>query len=164
MRTHVAPIARGVVTVLLVGAMIGVCGWYGGADLWEQPTPEDIARDPPPEGQSAFLFVEVVTIDHAERTALVVADDWTLQATELDPAVIERIEPGAKLQVAGTLWDVGRVMEVDRSVVDYPTRGTWWRVVLQSTLGIMLALAHCHRYWTLDATRGTLTPRGDGDG
>ncbi|RQG99742.1 hypothetical protein [Natrarchaeobius oligotrophus] len=149
---------------LFLLATVGLCVGYASADLWSTPSSADVAGDPAGhDGERAFVFGEVESIDADEGTVAVRVDSATIAVTDVDRAVLSQLEPGGSLQVVGTVQDGGVTLAATNTVVDYRGPGDRLFVYGTSILGGLLAAGAFLRHWRINARRLRFEPRDRGE-
>lgn len=143
----------GLLFVLIVLG-IGLCVGYATADRWDQPSQSEIADDHSAhEGETLLLFGEVASVDADAGTVTLLLLDLEVTVTGVDPAVLERLEPGAEIQVAGTFTDDGSTVVAEETVIDVAGTGDRFYVYGTSILGGLLAAGAFLRHWRIDVRR-----------
>lgn len=154
----------GVLAVLVVLG-IGLCVGYATADHWDQPFQSEIADGHEAHGDEPFLlFGEVDSVDADAGTVTLHLSDLEITATGFDPAVIERLEPGAEIQVAGTVTDDGATVVAEETVVDVAGTGDRRYLYTTSVFGGILAAGVFLRHWRIDVRRLRFVARNRDDG
>ena len=150
---------------LLLCAAVGLCVLYAEADRYASPDVEEIAADPGVyDGQEVLLFGDVVAVDAASRTMVLVAgDDPELEFVieSVSASTIDAVEPGSGIQVSGVLTKESTVVVADGVVVDYRNRADRRYVYGSSLLSGLLAAGGFLWYWRIDPRRLGFVPRGD---
>ena len=150
----------GVGCVLLVA--VALCVAYAGADLWVSPTPDDIAADRGAyDGQQVLAFVEVQSVD-GERVGVTWGSAPSVELTVegIPSDLSKRLQPGAEIQVYGTLVADSTALVADEVVVDL--NGTADRLYTYGTsiLGGLIAAGLFLRYWHINWRKLQFEPRG----
>lgn len=145
---------------VLVLALGGVCVGYGATDHWRYPTSEEVTAEPAShDGDRVMAFLVVASVE-ADGTMTARWGGHPLEVQGLDPAAVSELEPGALVQVAGTLRAGSTVIEADRLVVDFGTTRDLFYTYAVSILGGLLAATQFLRYWRPDWTHLRFEQRG----
>jgi len=151
--------------VALFGLLVllgGLCVWYATADLWDHPSPSDIADDPTAhDGESLLLFGDVRSVD--QNTETVSIESGPLEATVhgVDPAILADLEAGGSIQVEGTVEGSEPTIAAETVVVDHRGPTDWHYVYATSIVGAALAIGAFLRYWRIDLRRLRFEQRGE---
>jgi len=141
---------------------LGSCVLFAQADRWSYPGTDRIDDDPEAyDGTKLLLFGRVTAVDRADRSVTIVASPLRVEARDVDSDVLEDLEPGASLQVYGTLGAGSSVIDTERTVVDYGGPGDKRYTRLTSILGALCALVAFLRYWRIDWRSLRFEPRRD---
>lgn len=150
---------------LLLSAAVGLCVLYAEADRGAAPDVEAIATEPGAyDGQQVLLFGEVVSVDAASRSAVMVAGDDPergFSVESMSASTIDSIEAGSAIQVSGVLAEESTVLIADGVVVDYRNRADRLYVYGASLVGGLLAAGGFLWYWRVDPRKLGFVPRGD---
>lgn len=150
---------------VLVVLGIGLCVGYATADRWDQPFQSEIADDHGAhEGETLLLFGEVASVDADAGTVTLLLPDLAVTVTDVDSDVLDRLEPGAETQVAGTFTDDGSTVIAEETVVDVAGTGDRRYVYATSILGGLLAAGAFFRHWRIDVRRVRFVARRRDDG
>lgn len=153
------PRYRALCIAILLVVTAGLCVQYAVADLWDYPGSSDVVERPDAhEGESVFLFATVQEID-GERVT-VEWDDHDIDIASVEPETRAGLEPGASIQVDGTVTGPSTV-EPDEIVIDYRDVRDLAYVLGTSLLGGLLAAGYFLRHWRLDWRRLRFQPRGE---
>lgn len=150
-----------VVGVLLV-LTAGVCVQYAQAELWTYPNSDGILNVPEVHDNTAiFEFAVVQEVDSASEEIIVNIAPHRVDVRAIDPAVVDRLEPGSEIQIYGTLREESQLVVADTLVVD--VQGTADRLYVYGTslLGALIAAAGVLKHWRFDWRRLRFEPRGD---
>ncbi|SNR25703.1 hypothetical protein [Halorubrum vacuolatum] len=173
-------LAIGFLLVVTVGMNVP----YATTDLRSSPEKADVSSNPAQfDGEDVFYFVQVDEVDEREEALVVVfkntsavgiALDGLRVDTEdvvhdrhevtirpVDPSVIAEIEPGARIQVFGTLSEESSVLVAEEIVVDYRDSRDWIYVLGISLFGMSLAIVHFFRYWHPNPSELSFQKRGE---
>lgn len=152
---------RLLVCCLLVVMTVGLCVQYAGAEQWPSPTPEEIAADSAAaDGQTRLVFTRVRTIDLVSGEIRITSPPFRVDIRTVDPAVVERLEPGAAIQVYGTIRSQSEI-DAERIVIDYATSSDSRYTYATSILGVLLAAGVFLRFWRINWRELGFEPRGD---
>jgi len=150
---------------LLLVVTGGLCVQYAAADLWAQPTGEDVIESPDAtDGEQGFVFAEVLSVDRSEQTAVVEIQETpqiTLTVERIPPAVIDKIAVGGSIQIYGTFGADGSVIVADRIIADFGGVTDRYYTYGSSILGGLIAAGVFFRYWRVDLGGLRFTPRGE---
>jgi len=150
---------------LLLSAAVGLCVLYEGADRGTSPDIEEIAAEPGAyDGQQVLLFGDVVSVDAASRSVVMVAGDdpeRRFSVESVPESTIDSVEAGSSIQVSGVLAEGSTVLIADSVVVDYRNRADRLYVYVTSLVGGLLAAGGFLWYWRVDPRRLGFVPRGD---
>jgi hypothetical protein len=138
------------IAVLLV-LLLGSCGIYDISGRWSSPSPEAIADDPGAyDGQQVMLFAIVEAIDEESGTVTITAEGRRIEIREARQRTLQRVEPGAAIQVHGRLGEDATVLQADRIVVDYRTTRERQLTWLLSIAGALVAVGAFLWHWRID--------------
>ncbi|NHN48701.1 hypothetical protein G9464_14015 [Halostella sp. JP-L12] len=146
------PAERGVLALVLLGAVFGLCVHYDATEerRWASPTAEQVAADYEGQvGETALLFGTVESVDRDAGTATIRVehDDgefaMVLVGFDADAA------PGGVVQAYGTL-EPDRRMSVRETVVVNESGGAELYKFVVSILGAALVLVLFFRHWRID--------------
>jgi len=144
-------VERGVLALVLVGAVFGLCVHYDGAtDRWSSPSVEEIDGEYDRHvGETVLLFGIVENVDRNADTATVRVEhdggEFEMVLTEFDADT----EPGNIVQAYGTL-EPDRRMTVRETVVVTESSGAERYKFGVSVLGAALILLLFFRHWRID--------------
>ena len=149
---------------LLLSAAVGLCVLYAEADRYASPSVEEITAEPGAfDGQQIFLFGDVVMVDAASRTVVMVADEDVEREFAIESVpepTVDAVEPGSAIQVDGVLAEGSTVVRADAVVVDYRNGADFRYVYGTSILGALLAAGGFLWYWRVDLRRLGFVSRG----
>ncbi len=147
-----SPIRRGVMFLLLVGAIGGLCVHYEATEDQRDPYPaaEDIDADYDRYvGDTALLIGTVESVDRDVGTARLRVDHdggaFTMTLAEFRTTV----EPGGTVQAYGTL-EAERTLRVSRTVVVNESGGSKLYKYAVSVAGAALVLGLFFRHWRIN--------------
>jgi hypothetical protein len=164
---------------LLCVSSLGVGIQYESTTFRSYPERADIVTDPVgSDGEQVLLFASVVSVNEqageltvslAEKEVTGVGLNGIVAVTEtheitvlsVDPEVLAAVEPGASVQVYGTLGEESTVLTAENTVVDYDGSNDWRYVSGTSLLGALLAVGYFLRHWTVDWRQMCFQQRGE---
>lgn len=151
--------------LVLVGALVGLAAHY---DVHRRSntavlTSVDavVGPDPPGPGDEAYLWLTVASVDGDRVTARTPKSGSPLvvDATDLDPRLVETVDPGDVIQAYGVVAAGERELAATRLVVH--ERGNRRRMYVVSALGGLLAAGAFLRRWRPDAGALAFVPRAE---
>ena len=145
------PAERGVLALVLVGAVFGLCVHHDGAtDRWSSPTTEEIDADYDRHvGETVLLFGTVEDVDEDADTATIRVDHDDGEFGIVLNGFDADVKPGADDQAYGTL-EHDRRMTVQETVVVNESGGAELYKFGVSVAGAALVLVLFFRHWRLD--------------
>ena len=145
------PTERGVLALVLLGAVFGLCAHHDGAtDRWASPTAEEIdASYDRYVGETVLLFGTVEAVDEGADAATIRVEHEEGEFEMDVDGVDADAEPGGIVQVYGTL-EPDRRMTVSETVVVTESGGAELYKFAVSLVGAALVLALFFRHWRID--------------
>lgn len=164
---------------ILLLAVGGTNVAYDTAEFRSYPESSAILSEPAAhDGEEVFLFADVKAVDKENDELTIVLEEVRITAVGLGGVTEEQtarheitvrasetttfrgIEPGAYVQVRGTLREDSTVLVADSVVVDY-SPGDLTYIYATSVLGLLFAVGYFFRHWQINVQKLCFEPRGD---
>ena len=152
--------SRLIVLCLLCVLTVGLCTQYAGTDLWTYPSTEELSAEPAVHDSTrSLVFGTVQTVDRTAGTIAIDRPPYQVDIQAIDPAVVERLEPGSSIQVYGTVQDQSQRMIAHGVVIDIQHSADRLYIYGTSLLGAIFAAGVFLKSWRINWRGCCFEPR-----